>query len=94
MTDDERKRTVQGTVDAVVRLVLIITLAVGALAGAFDAGLYVADHYCQKAHECTSGATESCAFGPGIVGLRQCRYEHWARCEPDPSYRVDRTSER
>lgn len=37
--------------------------------------------------ECGCGQTQTCAFGPGIVGEQSCRssvYEknEWTRCEP------------
>lgn len=37
--------------------------------------------------ECICGATQSCAFGPGIVGVQRCEtgsvmQNQWSRCEP------------
>jgi hypothetical protein len=44
----------------------------------------------REARECDCGEVKSCAFAPGIVGVRSCqRYDNrWGRCEPDPKYRT------
>jgi len=37
---------------------------------------------------CFCGATRTCAFGTGIVGIQRCgAFDHrWTRCEPDAAY--------
>jgi hypothetical protein len=49
--------------------------------------------------ECWCGDQRTCTFGPGIVGVQECRTlmssqpraateNRWTRCEPDPKYKV------
>jgi len=40
----------------------------------------------ERANECSCGWTQSCPFGPGIVGEQRCQSSldknEWGRCEP------------
>ncbi len=41
----------------------------------------------EQANECVCGDTQTCSFGPGVVGEQQCRTDavmsnRWSRCEP------------
>jgi hypothetical protein len=36
----------------------------------------------RSAEECYCGQTQTCAFGPGIVGFQRCFNLKWSRCEP------------
>ena len=56
----------------------------------YQAGYDEAKRVARDARKCDCDETKSCAFAPGIVGVRSCqRYDNrWGRCEPDGRYRI------
>lgn len=70
----------------------ILAVVMSAIVGFFGGISYGYNEGWSKAreeykNECLCGSTQSCAFGPGIVGEQTCRTtgsftNKWNRCEP------------
>lgn len=45
----------------------------------------------EESNACYCGTTQTCTFGPGVVGVQTCltslNKNEWSRCEPDPKWR-------
>jgi hypothetical protein len=70
---------------------LVVFLVWVIFTAGYGTGVSEATREAREARECDCGEVKPCAFAPGIVGIRECRRfdNRWARCEPDPKYRIE-----